>query len=139
MQSLLFSLSIKAHIFIPYKPMSVAMEDYINVLHEASGGQRELDVLLQRELLPNASCREHCGGLAVLRTHTYTHTKERDGTEIKRKCRRMHRHKRQTTCAVDECGLQWDLSPPAPPSASPETSVSSSTSKRWTNRSLLLR
>lgn len=63
--------------YILLKLISIAAKDYINVLHEVSRGHRELDVLLERELLPNASCREHGGGLAILRTHKNKETNQR--------------------------------------------------------------
>lgn len=39
---------------------------YIDVPHEVCGGQGEVDVLRQRELLSDPPSREHGGGLGVL-------------------------------------------------------------------------
>ncbi len=43
---------------------------YINVPHEVCGGQREVDVLRQGELLSDPPSGEHGGGLRVLRRIT---------------------------------------------------------------------
>lgn len=43
------------------------LDTYVDVPHEVCGGQRELDVLSEGELLPYPPCGEDCGGLGVLR------------------------------------------------------------------------